>query len=62
MPSPGGQASGGGGPCHPENLPEGYHAATGGQSLARPVRLRRGLPTGVRAVGLRQVDGMELGM
>ena len=59
LPSPGGQISRMGA-CHPDDLPEGYHTAARGQSLARRRRLRRGLPTSVRAVGLRQVDGMAL--
>ena len=45
MPSPGGQISGMGA-CHPDDLPEGYHADARGQSLRGRARLRRGLPTG----------------
>ncbi len=49
------------GPCHPDNLPEGYHTV---RSWAEPRKagggVRRGLPTSDRAVGLRQVDGMAL--
>jgi hypothetical protein len=32
MPSPGGQVSGMAAPCHPDDLPEGYHTATRGRS------------------------------
>ena len=32
MPSPGGLVSGMG-PCHPDDLPEGYHTAARGQQL-----------------------------
>ena len=61
MPSPGEQISGMGA-CHPDDLPEGYHADARGQSLrGGRARLRRGLPTGVRVVGRCQVDGMVLG-
>lgn len=48
------------GACHPDNVPEGYHTIARGQSVARLLAVGRGLPTGVRAVGLRQVDGMAL--
>ncbi len=70
MPSPGGQASGmvvhqhdEAGPgmdrvWHPVDLPKGYHAAPRGRVPRGCRRLRRGLPPGRRAVGLRQVDGM----
>jgi hypothetical protein len=61
MPSPGGQVSGMGA-CHPDDLPGGLPR---GPSWAEPREVgcgvRRGLPTSVRAVGLRQVDGMALG-
>ena len=60
MPSPGGQVSRMGAvPSRqpPEGLPHG-------PSWAEPRNVgcgvRRGLPTSVRAVGLRQVDGMAL--
>jgi hypothetical protein len=59
MPSPGRQINRMGA-CHPVDLPEGYHTAARGQSSARPAAVRRGLPASVRAVGLRQVDGMAL--
>ena len=59
VPSPGGSVSGMGA-CHPDDLPEGYHTADRGRSWRCRVRLRRGPPTVVRAVGLRQVDGMAL--
>ena len=63
MPSPGGLVSGIAGPCHPDDLPEGYHTAARGQQLRMvgPPVCVEGLPTNDRAVGLRQVDGMALG-
>ena len=58
-PSPGGQRLRDGRSPTPRRPPKGYHALTRGQSWHEPgSRLRRGLPTGQRAVGLRQVDGM----
>ena len=59
MPSPGGQINRMG-RAIPTTSPEGYHTAARGQSVASGRRLRRGLPTDGRAVGLRQVDGMAL--
>ena len=44
---------------HPVDLPRGLPHAVPGAELHEPgSRLRRGLPPGRRAVGLRQVDGM----
>ena len=57
VPSPGGQINRMGA-CHPVDLPEGYHTAARGQSLARPAavasRAAHGRPrgrTGVRSTG-----------
>jgi len=49
----------GGGVWHPDDLPEGYHAATRGAELIEVgSRAVEGCTPGHRAVGLRQVDGM----
>jgi hypothetical protein len=62
MPSPGGQVSGMGGGVPPRRPPGGLPH---GRPWAEPRKIgcgvRRRLPTSVRAVGLRQVDGMALG-
>lgn len=48
-------------PCHPDNLPEGYHTADRGQSLAGSAGGGvEGCPRSSARSGLRQVDGMAL--
>jgi hypothetical protein len=50
-----------GGPCQPDDLPGGLpHGHPWAERAKRGRRLRQGSPTGGRAVGLRQVDGMAL--
>jgi hypothetical protein len=61
VPSPGGQISRMGA-CHPDDLPEGLpHSRPWAEPRRVGCGVRRGLPTSVRVVGLRQVDGMTLG-
>ena len=60
MPSPGGQINRMGA-CHPDDLPEGYHTAARGQSLARSAavasRAAHGRPRGRAAPGRRDGTG-----
>ena len=73
MSSPGGQVSemvgragrcqqsgGVSGACHLVDLPEGYHAPSGGQAWHDQPGLVTGCPSGRRVIGLRQVDEMAL--
>lgn len=49
------------GACHPDDLPEGYHADARRQSLARSAGGDvEGCPRASAWSGLRQVDGMAL--
>src|SRR4051794_21572907 len=51
-----------GGTCHPDDLPEGYHTAARGQSIARPAAVGvEGCPRTSARSDWRQVDGMALG-
>ena len=57
VPAVGGELSGA---CHLVDLPEGYHAPTGGQAWHDQSGLGNRLPSGRRVIGLRQVDEMAL--